>query len=288
VVVLNDRLRAHVAALVGERHPLTTRAALLKAEQYLISQLTECRLQVSTHAAHAFGRTYRNIIGTAPASSTRRGPDDAPMILAAHYDTAAGSPGADDNASGLAVMLEVARLLGSAPRIRPVRFIGFCLEEQNLFGSLAYAASLQASHQRVYGAIVLECVGYTSGSQLAPPGTPVAVPPTGDFLAVVGNTTSAELITLMESASRQAGVELKMVSLIVTGQGEQFPDARRSDHAAFWQYGYRAIMLTDTANYRNPHYHQPSDLPQTLDYRFMERVTAAVTATVRAMAGPSP
>jgi Zn-dependent M28 family amino/carboxypeptidase len=282
-----DRLRAHVAALVGERHPLTARSALLKAQQYLTTHLAACGLTVSTHAFQALGGTYRNVIGTRPASanSARGSSTDAPLIVAAHYDTVAGSPGADDNASGLAAMIEIAERLRSVPLARPVRFIAFCLEEHNLLGSLAYVATLQATKQSIHGAIVLECVGYTAMSQVAPPGTPVAVPTTGDFLAVVGNEASAGLVKIVHTAGRLGAADLKMVPLLVPGQGESLPDTRRSDHAAFWQHGYPAVMLTDTANFRNPHYHQPTDRLETLNFQFLERVTAAVTAAAMHLAG---
>jgi aminopeptidase YwaD len=283
---MDDRLRSHVMALVGERHPVTSRAALLKAEQYLSGQLTSCGLSLATHAFQALGGTYRNIVATRPPSvrAPRGSRTIPPLIIAAHYDTVTGSPGADDNASGLAAMIEVAERLRSVLLTRPVRFIAFCLEEHNLLGSLAYVASLRAARQSVHGAIVLECVGYTADSQIAPPGTPVAVPPTGDFLALVGNEASAGLVKAVHTAARQGATDLKIVPLVVPGQGERLPDTRRSDHAAFWQHGYPAVMLTDTANFRNPHYHQPTDRPDTLDFDFLERVTTTVTTAARQLA----
>jgi aminopeptidase YwaD len=152
------------------------------------------------------------------------------------------------------------------------------LEEENLIGSLAYAAHLKASGEKVKGAIVLECVGFTnftSGSQQKPPGIPIAVPSRGDFLAIVGNTASAELVVVCEQAAKRVH-NLKTVSFMVPAQGEHLPDTRRSDHAAFWHYGYPSVMLTDTANFRNPHYHQPTDTIETLDFTFMDLVTHTV------------
>jgi Zn-dependent M28 family amino/carboxypeptidase len=184
-------------------------------------------------------------------------------------------------------MLEAARRLRTTPMRRSVRFIAFCLEEAELLGSLAYAARLRQDAQALYGAIVLECVGYAStapGSQQAPPGLPLAVPTVGDFLGIVGNELSAGLVRAIERSSSQAVQELKTFSLVVPGQGELFPDTRRSDHAAFWAHGYPAIMLTDTANFRNPHYHQPTDVLATLDLEFMARVTDALVAGTRDLA----
>jgi Zn-dependent M28 family amino/carboxypeptidase len=279
----HDRLRAHLSALIGERHPITAPAALLKAEAYLTAQFRDRGLEVAVHPFEALGGSYRNVIGT--RSPRDRQAKEAPLIVGAHYDTVVGSPGADDNASGLAVMLEVADRVRSIPLARPVRFIAFCLEEYDLLGSVAYAAALRAGNQSISGAIILECVGYTAESQLAPPNVPVAVPPTGDFLAVVGNSASASLVAAIESSGREAGADLKLIPLVVPGQGELLPDTRRSDHAAFWQYGYPAVMLTDTANFRNPHYHRPTDLIDTLNFSFMDQVTTIVTAVVIRLAG---
>jgi aminopeptidase YwaD len=284
----HERLRAHVAALTGERHPVTALPSLLQAEHYLKTQFRQQELEVSSHEFEALDGIYRNLIGTSrTAPGINKNPmsaPDAPLIVGAHYDTVVGSPGADDNASGLAVMLEVVERVASIPLARQVRFIAFCLEEYDLLGSLAYAAALRAGNQPIYGAIILECVGYTADVQLAP-NVPVAVPPTGDFLAVVGNSASARLVTDIESCGHEAAAALTLIPLVVPGQGELLPDTRRSDHAAFWQYGYPAVMLTDTANFRNPHYHRATDLLETLNFSFMDQVATLVTAAVVRLAG---
>src|SRR5207245_11656495 len=116
------------------------------------------------------------------------------------------------------------------------------------------------------------------GSQQKPTGVPVAVPTVGDFLGVVGNVVSAPLVRAVEAAANLAVPELKTVSLLVPGNGELLPDTRRSDHAAFWHHGYPALMLTDTANFRNPHYHQPTDTLDTLNMAFMAQGARAVPA----------
>src|SRR5207245_10415629 len=204
-----------------------------------------------------------------------------PLIIAAHYDTVEGSPGADDNASALAVTLEIARKRRGVLMTRSVRCVALGLEEEDLLGSLAYASSLPAAHEEICGAIVLECVGYArteEGSQQKPPILPIAIPTVGDFLGVVGNVVSAPLVRAVEAAANLAVPELKTVSLLAPGNGELLPDTRRSDHAAFWHHGYPAVMLTDTANFRNPHYHQPTDTLETLNLAFIEQVARAVTA----------
>jgi aminopeptidase YwaD len=275
----------HLRALIGERHPVTAPAALRRAEAYLAEQFTRLGLDVSAHPFRALGGMYRNVIATIPPSAAVPS-SPPPLIIAAHYDTVEASPGADDNASALAVLLEVARSLRDVPLARSVRFIAFCLEEENLLGSLAYAASLQAAKEEICGAIVLECVGYArseEGSQQQPSGIPVSVPTVGDFLGVVGNAASAHLVKAVEAAASQAVPDLRTITLVVPGKGELLPDTRRSDHAAFWHYGYPAVMLTDTANFRNPHYHQPTDRLETLNLEFMERVARAVAAVALAL-----
>ncbi len=278
---MDDR---HLHALIAERHPLSSPAALRCAEDYLAEQFRLLGLDVSAHPFKALGDTYRNVVATIPAAARSA----SPLLIAAHYDTVLGSPGADDNASALAVMLEAARCLREVTLSREVRFIAFCLEEENLLGSLAYASWLRESKQEISGAIVLECVGYArteEGSQKKPSGVPIAVPSVGDFLAIVGNQTSTGLVAAVEGAAKQHVSDLKTVSLIVPGNGEALPDTRRSDHAAFWHYGYPAVMLTDTANFRNPHYHQPTDTIETLDLEFMDKVARAVTAAALELAG---
>ena len=297
---MRERLLAHLRALIAERHPLSSPIALQQAEDYLAGQFRLLGLDVSTHSFEALGGTYRNVIGTRSAEKgdspqEEMGQSPFPLIIAAHYDTVMGSPGADDNASALAVMLEAVHCLRDVPLSREIRFIAFCLEEEDLLGSLAYASSLRKANHEIAGAIVLECVGYAcadEGSQRKPPGVPIAVPSVGDFLAIVGNTASAALAAAVEGAAKEHVPDLKTVALTVPGNGELLPDTRRSDHAAFWQYGYPAVMLTDTADFRNPHYHHSTDRLDTLDLEFMEKVAQAVTASAlrlcTAPAIPSP
>ena len=278
---MDDLVATHLRSLISERHPISSPAGLRRAQDYLADQFRRVGLEVSFHQFRALGGTYKNVIAALrpqQGSARRTGP---PLIIAAHYDTVEGSPGADDNASGLAVMLEAARALSPMTLAREIRFIAFCLEEEDLLGSLAYAAALKEAGEEIAGAIVLECVGYTSekrGSQAIPVATPIAVSDVGDFLAIVGNSASAPLVNAFKRAATREGRELKTVSLVVPAKGERLPDTRRSDHAAFWHYGYPALMLTDTANFRNPHYHRPTDTFETLDLTFMQRVVRAVTA----------
>ncbi|MDI3465597.1 MAG: hypothetical protein OJF50_004418 [Nitrospira sp.] len=277
-------LKENLHHLVGERHPLSSPIHLQEAEAYLHQQFSEAGLTVTTHPFQALGRTYHNVIGTAIPGT---GPSQSalPLTVAAHFDTVQGSPGADDNASALAVLLHIARQVQSVKLTRPIRFIGFNLEEHNLLGSSAYTALLKRNREAIHGAIVLECVGYANhqhNSQKTPPGVPIAVPTIGNFLAVIGNERSQALTGTVAQAMQS---HLLIVPLVVPGNGEKLPDTRRSDHTSFWEQGFPAVMLTDTANFRNPHYHRPTDTLDTLNLDFIASVADGVTAAVMALAG---
>jgi aminopeptidase YwaD len=277
-----DRFIPHLQRIIGERHPDSSSESLRGTADYLRQQFTSLGLSTVSHEFSAWGRIYENVIATTPHD---RDSSAAPLILAAHYDTVIGSPGADDNASALAVLLDIARQVVNVRLQRPVRFIAFCLEEENLLGSRAYAAHLTSTQQSILGAIVLECVGYTrdeEGSQKIPPGVPVTVPTVGNFLAVIGNQGSHALTMVVEQAMKS---RIPVVPLVVPGNGELLPDTRRSDHTSFWDAGYPAVMLTDTANFRNPNYHQPTDTIETLNFDFMGQVAAGVAAAVMELAG---
>lgn len=278
-----DRLRRHVQALIGERHPQSSPAGLQRAADYLSKSFQALGFKVTEHAFAAQGGTFHNVVATLPGATASGA---APLIVAAHYDTVLGSPGADDNASGLAVLLETAARLSRTARPRELRCIAFGLEEDNLLGSRAYVADLRKARQEIHGAIVLECVGYArqaEGSQRKPPGLPIEIPTAGDFLGVIGNDAGTYLVAALQTAAGRPSIKLKTVPLVVPGRGDQLPDTRRSDHAAFWDEGYPAVMLTDTANFRNPHYHRPTDTMATLDFRFMAGVADALAAAVLAL-----
>ncbi|MBX3303425.1 MAG: M28 family peptidase [Nitrospira sp.] len=278
-----DRLTADLRALVGERHPFTSPHHLQRAEAYLHRQLSEAGLTVTAHDFEALDRTYHNVIATVhPGSAHGELP---PLILGAHFDTVAGSPGADDNTSALAVLLHVTRQVQNMKLARPIRFIAFNLEEENLLGSSAYASFLRENRETIHGAIILECVGYAShqqGSQRTPPGLPISIPTIGNFLGVIGNERSQALTGSITHAMKPY---LPIIPLIVPGNGEQLPDTRRSDHTSFWEQGFPAVMLTDTANFRNPHYHRPTDTLDTLNLDFLASVADGITAAVIALAG---
>jgi len=245
----------------------------------------------SSQLVSAWDKIYRNVVATRYPNCPGKGKELSPLLIGAHYDTVSGSPGADDNASGLIVLLEVASRLRAQPLTRPVWLVAFCLEEQDRLGSQAFASRLKTEGHELAGAIILECVGFArgeAGTQQSPPDIPIAVPSQGDFLAIVGNEASRSLVTQLEQEARRHAAQLKILSLVVPGRGEAMPHTRRSDHASFWDVDYPAVMLTDTANFRNPHYHRESDTLDTLDLKFLSNVVTTVTAAVIQIAGVRP
>lgn len=202
-------------------------------------------------------------------------------ILGAHFDTVAGTPGADDNASGVAVLLETARLASSLSPPLPWVFVGFTTEEPPAFftpymGSRVYVRRAKKDGHNIKGMLCLEMVGYYSqapDSQPLPfPLQFLGYPTTGNFIALVADRRSRPLLTALEQALKK-GCQLPTASIAVPFGGYILPESRLSDHANFWDQGYSAIMLTDTAFLRNPHYHGPGDIMANLDFDAMVELT---------------
>jgi len=223
VLIQRLRINRHLQALVGERHPETSPGPLRKAAHYLATQFAKSGWSSSEQLVRAWGKTYRNVVATKYPDRPSQGGELPPLLIGAHYDTVSGSPGADDNASGLVVLLEVASQLSTQPLERPVWLVAFCLEEQDRLGSQAFASRLRAERRELAGAIILECVGFARsevGTQHAPPAVPIAVPTRGDFLAIVGNEASRSLVHQLEQEAQRQAAPLKTLSLVVPGRGE--------------------------------------------------------------------
>lgn len=210
------------------------------------------------------------------------------VVLGAHYDACADAPGADDNASGVAAMLEVARRLAGRPLSRTVRFYAWANEEPPFFqadgmGSRVSAAAARARGEDLVAVLALDSVGFYSdapGSQAYPAPFGLVMPDRGDFVAVVGNVRSAPLVRDVAGRLRAAG-SLKVAASAVPAS---LPGVDWSDHWSFWQEGYAAVMLTDMPPFRNPHYHEPTDVPDTLDFDRLARFAAALADTVDGLA----
>ena len=286
-----DRIRNHIRALEGVRHPVTGPAALAQAADYIRDSLNSLGYSTNDHSFIDGGGSFSNVIGT------RRGSVDPErrLLVMAHFDTVSNSPGADDNASGVAVMLELATVFAELSLEKTIQFVGVNLEENaaegvrhtGTRGSQALAAYAREQRWDLEAVVVLESVAFAgeSARQLVPPGVPMDAPDAGDFIAVVGNANSKGLVQEFCQVIERHGIALPCIPLVVPGNGEMVADTRRSDHAPFWDHGYHAIMLTDTTNFRNPHYHQPSDTLETLNLPFAAEVCRAAGALVLQRAG---
>jgi Zn-dependent M28 family amino/carboxypeptidase len=212
-------------------------------------------------------------------------PPKARILIGAHYDAVSGTPGADDNASGVATLLAVAGAIG--PRA-DVCYVAFDGEECGLAGSRAFVERLGLN--RLEQVHVLEMVGFTDhrpGSQ-GNPVPPVQAPTVGDFLGLVGTHGSSRLLDLVLATAGHSAIPVFGLYLppVATEMIRQVaPHVLRSDHAPFWEAGIPALMWTDTAEFRNPNYHRPTDTPDTLDYAFMAEVARLLIHTVLAGLG---
>lgn len=220
---------------------------------------------------------YGNVVAM-PARRTTR-----PMLIATHYDSVPDCPAADDNGSGMAVVLHLAEVMRGAER--GVHFALFNREEDGLLGSLDFVREWSEHGGPNYAEVhVLEMVGYrdrTPGSQRPPPGLPVRVPDTGDFIGLLGNRDSNAVVRDLVRLAGEIGLEVPVTGLqVLFGLEQKAPVLLRSDHAPFWHARVPAVMWTDTAEYRNPNYHQASDLPDTLDYDFMAAVCHLLLARI--------
>ena len=215
---------------------------------------------------------------------TRFDQDKLVTIVGAHYDSVPQTPGADDNGSAVAAMLGCAKAVANLDL--PVCFVAFNLEEEGLRGSRSFVDDFIVPEKvNVAACHVLEMVGYcdhTEGSQNLPKGLPVKLARSaGDFLAIVGNRKSNRLLPNVVQNAATFVKDLPVLGLqVFLGMERVFKDLRRSDHAPFWDAGYPAFMWTDTSEFRNPHYHQPSDTPETLDYEFLANVVKLLIAEV--------
>ena len=285
--VIRARLEQQVRALagtIGERNSATP-AALEQAALYVEGVLAELGYGVAAQEFDAGGRRFRNLEVTVPGASRA----EEIVIVGAHYDCAPGVPGANDNASGVAAVLELARLLQGARLARTVRLVLFPNEEPPHFysdamGSRQYTRRAAAAHERIVAMLSIETIGYYAhapGSQQYPFPFNLLYPDRGDFIAFVGNFASHRVLRRSIGAFRR--------SAAFPSQGavapEWIPGVSWSDHASFWLRGYRAIMISDTAPYRYPHYHTEDDTPDKLDYDRMARVVTGLMGVVAELAG---
>lgn len=270
---------------------VATHDVLESAASFLESSLGRMNMgyTVERQTYEVEGKACHNLIAELPGGSRA----EEIIVVGAHYDTAGPTPGADDNASGVAVLLAVAHAMTGTRNERTVRFVAFTNEEPPFFqtdqmGSRIYARACVDRGDRILGMLCLESLGYydeEEGSQTYPEEIDAAsagYPTTGDFVAVVGNPSSSRLVegfvTGFNEVSRVPAVGASLPSFL--------PWVNASDHWSFWQEDIQAVMITDTAPLRNPHYHTPGDTLETLDLERLTEVARGVEAVVRRLANP--
>jgi Peptidase family M28 len=319
----SDRLRADVEAIARPRNRLNAAAEMERAETYAAEALAAAGWEVERHPftiTDVLGvpdhrvedelhpRVHYERLDGANLLALKRGAvRGRPILVGAHLDTVRGSPGADDNGSGVASVLELARILAPLSFRRDVLLAIFDMEEIGCFGSRALVQELRARGEPA-AAIVLESVGFVDrrpGSQIVPPRMGAVYRGQvrrieqrgrrGDWSLVVFRRTSLALARMLGEAlahleGREAVVltrdplDLPLLGTLLERLGLWTAEFGRSDHAEFWAEGVPAVQLTDTANFRNPNYHEPGDLPETLDYQRLAAVVAATALTVARVA----
>jgi Zn-dependent M28 family amino/carboxypeptidase len=296
-MTLEDRLRRHVAHLagtIGERN-VTRPAALAAARDYIEAAFADQGLTVIRQTYAVEGIACSNLEVTIPGGARPDARLPGPMLLiGAHYDTVRGSPGADDNASGVAALLELAaglRAVCPAPALT-VRFVAFVNEEAPFFltgrqGSAVYARAARERGDDIRLMIALEMLGHYSdrpGSQRYPPLFRRFFPDRGNFLALVSDFRSLGLTRRLAAAFRARSA----FPLEYAGLFRWYPGVGWSDHRPFWTAGYRALMATDTAFNRYPYYHTAADTPDKLAYQAFADATEGLLGALAALAGDGP
>ncbi len=282
-----DRLRRHVERLAGEigERNVYRPQALHAAEDYIrdfwVMQGYELRAQEYT-----VGGVHSANLEVTLQGHERPG---EVILVGAHYDTVPGSPGADDNASGVAALLELSRLLQESKPRYSLRFVAFVNEEAPFFftsqqGSMVYATAARSRGDRIRLMVSLEMLGYyrdAPGSQCYPPVFRWFYPDRGNFIALVSNLRTRREMRRLAAAFRAGST----FPLEHAATFSWIPGVAWSDHLSFWRQGYRALMVTDTAFFRNPNYHAATDTPETLDYRRLAEVTAGLAGALERSAG---
>ena len=281
---LVNSIKKHINRLavdIGPR-PVTNELSIKKTESYITNYFKNIGLQVQLQQYKYGNYDITNII----TGSQENLLSSKYYVIGAHYDSVPETYGADDNASGIAVLLELARYTMQEKISLPVRFVAFTAEESPTFstryqGSKVFVKSALENKDEILGAIILEMVGYTSNEQAYPLVLKwMGYPSKGNFIGIVGNRKSKKFgQSIFQSFKKNE--QLPVETLFVPFNGWILPDTRRSDHSSFWDAGLPAVMITDTAFFRNPNYHTPQDTFDTLDYFFMAKLVKSLLITLK-------
>lgn len=287
LVQLATGLRHHVVQLaeeIGERNVQRRPGQLAQAADYIEADLAGSGYEVKRHGYEVTGSTCYNLEVEIPGTILA----DEIVVIGAHYDSVPGSPAANDNASGVAAMLSLAHESSRRKTGRTLRFLAFVNEEApyahtERMGSWVYARRCRERNEKVTAMLSLETIGYFTEaprSQKYPPVVGQMHPSVGNFIAFLGNTRYRRLVRQVVAAFRS--------SEPFPSQGGALPEIvshiGRSDHWSFWQEGYPALMVTDTAPFRYPHYHTPEDTVDKINFEKLGRVVRGLRAVVGELA----
>ena len=290
----SNKLKENLLFIEGIRHRTAGVQQLQRVKDSIYARFLRYNLQTSIQNFNYSGYNAQNFIGRLPGTIY----EDTTYIIDGHFETVSISPGADDNGTAVAAFLEIARILSNYNFRNTIKFIGFDLEESGLVGSQKYVAEGIPFYEKIAGVYNFEMIGYycdTPNCQSMPTGFCTLFPDLcdsanaqqnkGNFILNTANVYSNSLRYHFDSCARLYVPQLRVLSLATPGNGQTTPFLRRSDHAPFWDAGYKALMLTDGAEYRNYNYHTPGDTVGTLNIRFMTNVVKATVASVINIAG---
>ncbi len=282
IIVDEQRLRSHVETLSKKFYPRNYKELenLNKTADYIKKHFESAGADVEIQEFVVSGKTYKNIIGIFGKGKSRK------LIIGAHYDACENTPGADDNGSGVSGLIEIAYLLGSNGTEREIEVVAYSLEEppyfgSSLMGSYAHAAKIEKEKNKIEGVVILEMIGCFSdewGSQSYPmPLLKIFYPNRGNFITVVGRLDQRDF-TKTFKIGMKGSTDLPVYSI---NAPEALPGIDFSDHRNYWPLGLNAIMICDTAFYRNKEYHSLNDTSERLDYKNMAKVVVAVFEAIK-------
>jgi hypothetical protein len=278
-----QRIESHFHAILAENRAWDQPQSLTRVSEYIFQQFSAYTPRVHFQEYRVDNRIFRNVVASF-------GPEEAPRwVMGAHYDVCGPQPGADDNASGVVGLLELARFLADIPLTKQIELVAYTLEEPPFFrtehmGSFVHAKSLADAGVEVEGMVSLEMIGYFAqekGTQSYPLGIlKLFYGSRGNYVTVVRKFGSGKFARqFTHRMKRTQGVPVKVFQGPAALPGIDF-----SDHANYWKFGFSAVMITDTAFYRNPHYHRPTDTLDTLDLESMRLVIDQVCKVIVQMA----
>jgi hypothetical protein len=284
LAALSKELRAdveHLAVEIGDRRVPGRAEKLAQAADFIEAQFRAAGYEVERQKFEVIAGGECCNLAAELRGATR--PEEV-VVIGAHYDTVAGTPGANDNGSGVAAMLALARRFAGSKPARTLRFVAFTNEEPPYFqtdqmGSRVYAKRCRERDEQIVAMLSLETIGYYSdepGSQNYPPLVSALYPSTGNFIGVVGNLKSRALVRRVVGTFR----EHEQFPCEGAALPETVPGVGFSDHWSFWQEGYPAAMITDTAMFRYPHYHEATDTPKQIDFDRLARVVRGLERVV--------